>query len=69
MEDKHKEVVEMRESLLEMYKAGFLDGYSIFSKPKTKSNFETLNKHYRKSFMNRFEKKITKELKKAESQK
>lgn len=59
-----KEVIEMRESLIEMYKAGFLDGYGIHNKLKTKADWETLNKFYKLAFMKRFDKKITKALKK-----
>jgi len=56
--------VENANALIEMYKAGFLDGYRVKGKARTKGDFTILNNHYRKAFMKRFEKKITKELKK-----
>jgi hypothetical protein len=63
MENK-KEIIEDREALMEMYKAGFLDGYSTNSKPRTDKDWLDLNKAYKLSFMKRFEKKITKIFKK-----
>lgn len=57
-----KGVVDSANALIEMYKAGFLDG--TVPKPRTKKDFENLNKRYRKAFIKRFEKKIDKELKK-----
>lgn len=63
---KKKEVIEMRESLLEMFKAGFLDGYRNKNKLRSKKDFEILNKSYKLAFAKRFEKKIDKELKKME---
>jgi len=62
---KKSEIVDHANSLIEMYKAGFLDGYRLFKKPRTNDEFITLNKHYRRAFMKRFEKKINKELKNA----
>lgn len=62
--DDKAEVLESREALIEMYKAGFLDGYKIYTKVKSQNDWFLLNKHYKKSFMKRFSKKITKELKK-----
>ena len=59
-----KETLADREALIEMYKAGFLDGYKIFSKVKTDKEYLQLNKHYKLSFIKRFEKKINKALKK-----
>jgi len=59
-----KEVLEMREALIEMYKAGFLDGFKIHNKLKNKADWGILNKFYKLAFMKRFEKKITKALKK-----
>lgn len=59
-----EEVIETREALLEMYKAGFLDGYKIKNKARSKKDFIVLNKFYKKAFMSRFEKKINKALKK-----
>jgi len=56
-----KEAVESANALIEMYKAGFMDGYT--PKPKTKKDFEILNKKYKKKFMKRFMKKLDKELK------
>ncbi len=62
--DEKQKVVEERESLLEMYKAGFLDGYRIHNRLKKKEDWDLLNKFYKLSFLKRFEKKINKELKK-----
>ena len=59
---KKSEIVDHANSLIEMYKAGFLDGQT--KKPRTKKDFIELNKKYKKAFMKRFEKKITKEMKK-----
>lgn len=61
---KEQEILAERQALLEMYKAGFLDGYSRFKKPKTEEDHRVLNKNYKLAFMKRFEKKITKVLKK-----
>ena len=61
---KEKDIIEYREALLEMYKAGFLDGYKIKKKIRSNQDYIVLNKFYKKAFMNRFEKKITKLLKK-----
>lgn len=60
---KKSEVVDYGNALIEMYKSGFLDGYT--PKPRTKADFILLNKKYKKSFMKRFEKKINKEMKNA----
>ena len=57
-----KEVLETREALIEMYKAGFLDGYKIHNKLKKNEDWELLNKFYKLAFMKRFEKKISKAL-------
>jgi len=61
MEEK-KEIVDERAALIEMYKAGFLDGTT--PKPRSKKDFEELKKRYKKAFFKRFGKKIIKELKK-----
>ena len=58
-----EEILDTREALIEMYKAGFLDGFKIHNKLKKKADWETLNKFYKLSFLKRFEKKITKHLK------
>jgi len=60
--DKNAEIVDSANALVEMYKAGFLDGYK--PKPQTKKDFDVLNKKYKKAFIKRFSKKIDKELKK-----
>lgn len=62
-EDKNK-VVQERLALLEMYKAGFLDGYRVNKKPKKKEDWAILNKFYKRAFIKRFEKDINKVLKK-----
>lgn len=64
MNDETKELLDNREALIEMYKAGFLDGYSHFQKLKKKSDWEELNKFYKLAFFKRFEKKINKVFKK-----
>jgi len=61
---KKKEAVDSANALIEIYKAGFLDGYKIKGKVRSKKDFEVLNKFYRKAFIKRFEKKINKILKK-----
>lgn len=63
---KNKEAIESANAFIEMYKAGFLDGYKIGKKVRSKKDFEILNRFYKKAFFKRFEKKITKELKKKE---
>ena len=59
-----KEILETREALMEMYKAGFLDGYRIKNRVKKKDEWALLNKFYKLAFVKRFGKKIDKELKK-----
>ena len=51
-------------ALMEMYKAGFLDGYRVHNKLKKKADWDLLNKFYKLAFVKRFEKKINKVLKK-----
>lgn len=60
--DKQKDIANAN-ALIEMYKAGFLDGYRVNKKGRSKKYFEELNKFYKKAFLKRFEKKINKELK------
>jgi len=59
---KGEEAVESANALVEMYKSGFLDGYT--PKPRTKKDFEILNKKYKKKFLKRFMNKLDKVLKK-----
>lgn len=62
-------LVDMRESLVEMYKAGFLDAWKINIKGfdiNNQKQVDNMNKFYLDCFMKRFETKITKELKKHE---
>lgn len=59
-----KEVIQEGEALLEMYKAGFLDGYKLDNKLKKKDDWALLNKLYKLAFAKRFSKKIDKALKK-----
>ena len=61
--DKKKAVNEAN-ALIEMYKAGFYDGYKIKKTLRSKESFLILNKLYKKAFIKRFEKKINKELEK-----
>ncbi len=58
-----EETLREREALIEMYKAGFLDGYSTWKKLKTDDDYKTLNKFYKLDFYKRFGKKINKVLK------
>ena len=59
-----KETIDEGKALLEMYKAGFLDGYGKHNKLKTKEDWKILNKFYKLAFVKRFGKGITKSLKK-----
>ena len=59
-----KEILDERAALVEMYKAGFLDGYTTWKEPKTDDDWQLLNKFYKLDFDKRFGKKITKILKK-----
>lgn len=59
-----KKIIDDREALIEMYKAGFLDGYKIDNKTKSKDDWALLNKLYKLAFAKRFGKKIDKILKK-----
>ena len=59
-----QKVIQERMALIEMYKAGFLDGYKVHNKLKKKADWELLNKFYKLAFLKRFEKRINKELKK-----
>lgn len=61
---KKEEVIDEREALIEMYKAGFLDGYKIKTKVKSDDEWRLLNKFYKLAFVRRFGKKINKALKK-----
>ena len=58
-----KKVIDNANALIEMYKAGFLDGYMIKGKVRSKKDYVILNEFYGKAFVKRFEKKINKELK------
>jgi hypothetical protein len=60
---KKEEILEEREALIEMYKAGFLDAFKIQNKIKSEEEWKNLNKFYKLAFFKRFEKKINKELK------
>lgn len=61
---KKKEVIDSANALVEMYKAGFLDGYKIGKKVRSKKDYEILNKFYGKAFIKRFQAKVNKVLKK-----
>lgn len=64
MGEKEK-VIEEREALIEMYKAGFLDAYKIHNKLReVDDDWRVLNKFYKLAFNKRFGKKIDKLLKK-----
>lgn len=64
MKQSKEEIVDMGTALVEMYKAGFLDGYrSAGGKIKKKEDFDLMNKKYKKAFNKRFGKFITKTLK------
>ncbi len=62
--NKKREVLDSANALVEMYKAGFLDGYKVGKKVRSKKDFGILNKFYEKAFTKRFMNRITKELKK-----
>ncbi len=53
---KKKEALDSANALIEMYKAGFLDGYT--PKPRSKKDYVILNKKYSKAFIKRFEKAV-----------
>jgi len=61
---KKQEVIDTGAALLEMYKAGFLDGYKIKNKLKKEKEWMLLNRSYKLAFVKRFGKKINKVLKK-----
>jgi len=61
---KNQKIIEEREALIEMYKAGFLDGYKVKRKVRSKLDFELLNKFYKVAFTKRFMKRIKEALKK-----
>lgn len=63
---KKDKLIQEREALIEMYKAGFLDAYKLNNTLRSKANWQGLNDAYIKAFIKRFEKKVTKELKKGE---
>ena len=64
MVNKKQEAVDEMAALIEMYKAGFLDGYKLKTKLKKKEDWVLLNKFYKLAFVRRFGKKINKILKK-----
>lgn len=63
-----QEVLDDRAALIEMYKAGYLDGYKNFNKMRTEDDWKTINKFYKLDFNKRFGKKITKALKEAKKE-
>ena len=58
------QVLEESAALIEMYKAGFLDGFRKKNKVRSKKDYIILNKYYARAFNKRFQKKIIKVLKK-----
>lgn len=60
---KKQEVLDLSQSLLEMYKAGFLDAYKLKNRVRKKADWKDLNIFYKLAFNKRFGKKITKILK------
>ena len=64
MVKKKQEVIDEGAALIEMYKAGFLDGFRIKNKLKKKEDWNLMNKFYKLAFFKRFEKKLNKVLKK-----
>jgi hypothetical protein len=64
MNKKKQEVIDESLGLIEMYKAGFLDGFKIRGKLRSKKDWDFMNKFYKLAFVKRFEKKINKVLKK-----
>jgi hypothetical protein len=61
--EKKQAAIEEANALIEMFKAGFVDGYTTHHKPKNKKDWDQLNVFYKLAFMKRFEKKIDQELK------
>lgn len=59
-----KAIIDEANALIEMYKAGFLDGYGKNNPLKTGDDWLLLNKFYKLAFYKRFEKGIKKHLKK-----
>ena len=59
-----KNIIQERSALIEMYKAGFLDGYRVTNRVRSKEEWLVLNKFYKLKFFKRFEKKLNKEMKK-----
>jgi hypothetical protein len=64
LDEEKQEVIQEREALVEMYKAGFLDGYKKRNKLRNSKDWALMNKFYKLSFLKRFEKGINKILKK-----
>ena len=57
-------IVQEREALIEMYKAGFLDAYKVNNKLRKNEDWGIMNEYYKKAFFKRFEKRIIEEAKK-----
>ena len=55
-----QQVIDEHLALVEMYKAGFLDGYRIKNRLRKKEDWSFMNKLYKRAFLKRFEKKINK---------
>lgn len=64
MIEEKEQIIREREALIEMYKAGFLDGYSVGKRVRTEEDYKLMNRFYKMAFLKRFEKKINKILKK-----
>ena len=63
--NENKKVLDIRESLLEMHQAGFIDAYRLFVKGrKNKEWWVELNNAWRKAFKKRFAQKIDEVFKK-----
>ncbi len=57
---KKKRITEEAQALLEMYKAGFLDGYKFASKTRIKKVWEWIKEDCKKAFDKRFNVKFKK---------
>lgn len=66
------EILEVREQLVEMYKAGFLDAWRMSHKGfnnKNKVHNANMNKSYSVAFCKRFEKRVKEVMKNEEKKK
>jgi hypothetical protein len=65
--NKKDEAIQERAALIEMYQAGFTDGFKLKHKLTSKKDNKLLNILYKKAFVARFEKAITQHFEKIEA--